>query len=125
MYGTTDWVSHSAAPALTSTISRRSSGVASNTPPVRYVPMTLTSTSDRVSAGDGAMPATSAAAGVRQALIVRRDLVATLDRATGKRVTIISAPAGSGKTSLLRAWTDRPGQDRRIAFLTVRPDQHD
>ena len=35
-------------------------------------------------------------------LIDRVDLLAALDRAAG-RVTIISAPAGSGKTSLLRA----------------------
>ena len=40
-------------------------------------------------------------------------------------MTVISAPAGSGKTSLLRAWADRPGQDRRIAFMSVRPGQHD
>jgi LuxR family maltose regulon positive regulatory protein len=58
-------------------------------------------------------------------MIRRHDLVAALDRAARKRVTIISAPAGSGKTSLLRAWADRPGRDRRIAFVTVRPGQHD
>ncbi|MFC5187599.1 AAA family ATPase [Actinomadura harenae] len=58
-------------------------------------------------------------------LIDRHDLVALLDRATGKRVTVVSAPAGSGKTSLLRAWAGRPGQDRAIAFVTVPPDQHD
>jgi LuxR family maltose regulon positive regulatory protein len=40
-------------------------------------------------------------------------------------VTIISAPAGSGKTSLLRAWADRPGQRHRLAVLQVRRDQHD
>jgi LuxR family maltose regulon positive regulatory protein len=61
----------------------------------------------------------------RQPLIDRHDLIATLDRAAGHRVTIISAPAGSGKTSLLRAWADRPSQDRRIAFLSVRPGQPD
>jgi ATP/maltotriose-dependent transcriptional regulator MalT len=38
-----------------------------------------------------------------QGVFDRHGLVATLDRAPGKRVTIISAPAGSGKTSLLRA----------------------
>src|SRR5580692_4657132 len=58
-------------------------------------------------------------------LIHRHDLMAALNRASQKRVTIISAPAGSGKTSLLRAWADQPGQDCRIAFMTVRPGQHD
>src|SRR5579863_6869521 len=58
-------------------------------------------------------------------LIRRRDLLAALDRAAQKQVTIVSAPAGTGKTSLLRAWAGQPGQDCRIAFLTVRPGQHD
>jgi len=40
-------------------------------------------------------------------------------------VTIVSAPAGSGKTSLLRAWADRPGQPHRLAVLQVPRDQHD
>jgi hypothetical protein len=35
-------------------------------------------------------------------LILRRDLVGALNRAAQKQVTIISAPAGSGKTSRLR-----------------------
>lgn len=38
----------------------------------------------------------------------------------------MAAPAGSGKTSLLRTWADRPHQDRRrIAFMSVRPSQQD
>jgi len=40
-------------------------------------------------------------------------------------VTIISAPAGSGKTSLLRTWADRPGQPHRLAMMQVQRDQHD
>ena len=40
-------------------------------------------------------------------------------------MTIISAPAGSGKTSLLRAWADRPGQPHRLAVMQVQRDQHD
>ncbi len=40
-------------------------------------------------------------------------------------MTIISAPAGSGKTSLLRAWAGRPGQPRRLAVLQVQRDQQD
>ncbi len=40
-------------------------------------------------------------------------------------MTIISAPAGSGKTSLLRAWAGRPGQPRQLAVMQVQRDQHD
>ena len=40
-------------------------------------------------------------------------------------MTIISAPAGSGKTSLLRAWAGRRGQPRQLAVLQVQRDQHD
>ena len=73
------------------------------------------------------MPAAGgrAAGQARPGLIDRHDLVAALDRAVAMPVTIISAPAGSGKTSLLHAWAGQPGQDRRIAFMSVRPGQHD
>ena len=71
-------------------------------------------------AGSGRAPG-----GAEPGLIRRHGLVAALDRAAQKRVTIISAPAGTGKTSLLRAWANQPGQADRIAFMTVRPGQHD
>jgi LuxR family maltose regulon positive regulatory protein len=58
-------------------------------------------------------------------LIERGDLVAELDRAAARKVTLISAPAGSGKTSLLRAWAGRHGEGRRLAVLQVRRDQQD
>jgi LuxR family maltose regulon positive regulatory protein len=58
-------------------------------------------------------------------LIDRGDLLAALDRAAARKVTIISAPAGSGKTSLLRAWADRQGNRRRLAILQVQRDQQD
>src|SRR5258708_22642978 len=58
-------------------------------------------------------------------LIDRGDLLAALDRAAGKKVTIISAPAGSGKTSLLRAWAGRPGQPHPLALVQVQRDPHD
>jgi LuxR family maltose regulon positive regulatory protein len=40
-------------------------------------------------------------------------------------VTVISAPAGSGKTSLIRAWADRAGQRHRVVVLNVQRDQQD
>ena len=40
-------------------------------------------------------------------------------------MTVISAPAGSGKTSLLRAWARRPGQSHRLALVQVQRDQQD
>jgi LuxR family maltose regulon positive regulatory protein len=58
-------------------------------------------------------------------LIDRGDLVAALDRAATRKVTIIAAPAGSGKTSLLRSWAGRPGQSAQLAVVQVQRDQHD
>jgi LuxR family maltose regulon positive regulatory protein len=58
-------------------------------------------------------------------LIDRGDLLAGLDRAAARKVTIISAPAGSGKTSLLRAWADRSDQPHRLAVVQVQRDQRD
>ena len=58
-------------------------------------------------------------------LVDRGQLVDALDRAVTRRVTLISAPAGSGKTSLLRAWAARPFQTHQVAFVSVRRDQND
>jgi LuxR family maltose regulon positive regulatory protein len=58
-------------------------------------------------------------------LIDRGDLLAALDRAAARKVTILSAPAGSGKTSLLRAWADRPGRPHQLAVMQVQRDQYD
>jgi LuxR family maltose regulon positive regulatory protein len=58
-------------------------------------------------------------------LIARDDLVDSLDRAVVGKVTVISAPAGSGKTSLLRAWANRPSRPRRLGFMQVQRGQRD
>ncbi|HEY2550587.1 MAG TPA: LuxR C-terminal-related transcriptional regulator [Streptosporangiaceae bacterium] len=58
-------------------------------------------------------------------LIDRGDLLAALDRAAAAKVTLISAPAGSGKTSLLRAWADGPGRRHRLAVVQVRRNERD
>src|SRR6266511_990254 len=57
-------------------------------------------------------------------LIDRGDLLAALDRAAARKVTILSAPAGSGKTSLLRGWADRPGELHLLAVMQVQRHQH-
>jgi LuxR family transcriptional regulator, maltose regulon positive regulatory protein len=58
-------------------------------------------------------------------MVARDDLVARLDRAATRKVTVVSAPAGSGKTSLLRAWADRPDQAHGIASVPVRHNEQE
>jgi LuxR family transcriptional regulator, maltose regulon positive regulatory protein len=59
------------------------------------------------------------------ATIDRAALIDALDRATQTRVTVISAPAGSGKTFLLRAWRERAGNETPMAAMTVRRAEAD
>jgi len=67
----------------------------------------------------------SRAVSVAWGLLERDDLLQLMDRAVTKRVTVISAPPGSGKTSLLRAWADGSTNARRVAFVSVDRDQQD
>ena len=60
-----------------------------------------------------------------QGMVQRVELLAALDRAVAQKVTIISAPPGSGKTSLLRAWAERPQTAHRTAWVSVERDEHD
>jgi LuxR family maltose regulon positive regulatory protein len=69
------------------------------------------------------MATISSEVSVARGLLDRDDLLQLLDRAVTKRVTVISAPPGSGKTSLLRAWADRSTGLRRVAFVPVERDQ--
>ena len=68
---------------------------------------------------------TSTDVSAARGLLDRDELVQLLDRAVTKRVTVISAPPGSGKTSLLRAWAERSTNVRRVAFVSVDRDQQD
>ena len=56
-------------------------------------------------------------------LVLRRQLFARL--AGAGRVTLVSAPAGSGKTLLLRSWIAQAGLTGRAAWVTVARDEHD
>jgi LuxR family transcriptional regulator, maltose regulon positive regulatory protein len=69
-------------------------------------------------------PTSNDVSGVR-GVIVRHDLLAALDRATARKVTVVSAPPGSGKTWLLRAWAEHSRSNRQVAFVPVDPDQRD
>src|SRR5262245_38157459 len=56
-------------------------------------------------------------------LVPRPQLIERLDAALTYPVTLISAPAGSGKTSALRAWVAR--REATIAWLSLDPEDND
>jgi LuxR family maltose regulon positive regulatory protein len=86
------------------------------------VGMTSSATAQR---GERPEQSVSSDVSVARSLLDRGDLLRLLDRAVAKRVTVVSAPAGSGKTSLLRAWAGRSTNLRRVAFVPVVRDQQD
>ena len=53
-------------------------------------------------------------------LLVRPRLLEPLDEASGGRVTLISAPAGYGKTTLAVQWLERCSS--KIAWISFYPD---
>src|SRR2546428_9971479 len=68
--------------------------------------------------GDRAQPI-SKDVSVARGLLDREALLQALDRAVTKRITVISAPAGSGEASLLRTWADRSTDVAHVAFVSV------
>jgi LuxR family maltose regulon positive regulatory protein len=59
----------------------------------------------------------------QHALVPRPHLIARLDAAFAYPVTIISAQAGSGKTSALRSWASR--HDALVTWLSLDPEDND
>ena len=68
---------------------------------------------DRSGSGHGSSP------------LARRGLFERLAAGSATGVTLVSAPAGSGKTVLLRSWVDAAGLADRVAWVTVERDERD
>lgn len=60
---------------------------------------------------------------LQAALIPRERLLALLDSGLEYRLTLLSAPAGSGKTTLVSQWLTR--QKRQVAWLSLESEQND
>ena len=56
---------------------------------------------------------------VRAELVPRRRLVDLLVRGGPHRLTLVDAPAGWGKTTLLAKWQDDPGEGRPFAWVSL------
>ena len=52
-------------------------------------------------------------------MLRRRRITGLLDQAARNRVTLISGPAGAGKTVACATWASATAQSRRVAWLTV------
>ena len=64
--------------------------------------------------------------GPRGAGVIRRGmLLDRLSAATPGGVTLVCAPAGSGKTMLVRSWIEAAGLEDRIGWVSVERDEHD
>jgi LuxR family transcriptional regulator, maltose regulon positive regulatory protein len=62
----------------------------------------------------------------RPKLVARPRLTATLEREPGRRLTLISAPAGFGKTTLLVEWLeDRAAGERPAAWVSLDESDND
>jgi LuxR family maltose regulon positive regulatory protein len=55
----------------------------------------------------------------RRSLVARPRLSARLSRAAESRLTLVSAPAGFGKTTLLGEWLAAGGEKRSVAWLSL------
>src|SRR5438876_1041176 len=74
--------------------------------------------STRVQVADAAPPGATG-------LVPRRELFALLDRALSGRVTVVSAPPGSGKTFLLRSWLEQAEPGLRVAWVSLERGESD
>src|SRR5918994_2304523 len=63
---------------------------------------------------------------VRPNLVARPRLIARLERDAGRKLTLISAPAGFGKTTLLVEWSrEVAGDEGSVAWLSLDEGDND
>src|ERR1700693_3552591 len=74
--------------------------------------------STRVRGADAAPPGVTG-------VVPRRELFALLDRALLGRVTVVSAPPGSGKTFLMRSWLEQAEPGLRVAWISLERGESD
>ena len=64
--------------------------------------------------------------GWRPGFVSRPRLIAALDRRAGRKLTLVSAPAGFGKTTLLAEWlAAAPAGERAPAWVSLGPGDND
>jgi LuxR family maltose regulon positive regulatory protein len=62
----------------------------------------------------------------RLKLVARSRLTTRLERESGRKLTLISAPAGFGKSTLLGEWLEgRPGDEGSVAWLSLDEGDND
>src|SRR3954463_6496188 len=66
-----------------------------------------------------------AAPALRRGLVTRAALVRTLSEGSEARLTLVSAPAGSGKTTLVAQWHDAEAPSRPFAWLCLDAEDND
>ena len=62
---------------------------------------------------------------LRPQMVVRKRLFGLLDDGIKQPLTLISAPAGSGKTSLITSWLHEHGEKLRVAWVSLDDDERD
>jgi len=58
-------------------------------------------------------------------MLRRRRVMDLIDQAAGHRLTVVSGPAGAGKTVACRAWASAPRPGHRVAWLTLDGEDRD
>src|SRR5258707_11622582 len=59
------------------------------------------------------------------ATLRRRRLIDLIEQAASHRVTVVSGPAGAGKTVACGSWASATPRSRRVAWLTLDADDRD